>query len=75
MSWHYEPPAPETEAEVTLSKYHLQLRAAEARNSVEVDVGTEPSAGSRAKRLRNAVVGMLMKVARVGQKSDRDPAP
>jgi hypothetical protein len=56
MAWHYEPPAPETEAAVTLSEYHTRLRAAEAAARVETDIDAQPPVHrSNLQRLRNAV--------------------
>jgi hypothetical protein len=69
--------SPAAEAEVTLSAYHTRLRVAESHDLLEVNVDTESDAVSRfsLERLRNRVVRIFSKVARVRRKSDRDPAP
>jgi hypothetical protein len=55
MAWHYEPPAPETEAEVTLSEYHARERIAELRARAEIEIDAEaPVHRSNLERLRNA---------------------
>jgi hypothetical protein len=60
MAWHYDPPAPETEAEVTLSRYHALERAAELRARVEIDIDAEaPVHRSNLERLRNAARRLL----------------
>jgi hypothetical protein len=60
-----------------LSAYQERLRGAEQRDRLEVNLDSEPSAVSRfnVERLRNSVIGIFTKVARMRQKSDRDPAP
>jgi hypothetical protein len=58
MAWNqYRPRSPEGEASYTLSKYQIQLHAAELRDRQEVNLDTEPRALTRfgMKRLRNVV--------------------
>jgi hypothetical protein len=58
MAWQqYRPPSPDAEAANTLSKYHAQLRAAESRDQLEINLDTEGATISRIDiaRLRNVV--------------------
>ena len=65
MGWKYDPPSPEMEATNMLSGYQEQLRSAEQRDRLEVNLAKEPAAGRfNLARLRNAVIGIFKKVAR-----------
>jgi Flp pilus assembly protein TadB len=58
MGWQYRPRSPADEAAHTLTDFQLRLRAAEASDRLEVNLGTEPPAFSRfnLKQLRNVAV-------------------
>lgn len=47
MSWQYRVRSPEDEATKTLSEYQAGLRAAEARDRLEINLDTEAPAASR----------------------------
>jgi hypothetical protein len=69
MAWQYRPRSPADEAAHTLTDYELRLRAAEADDRYEVNVGTEPPGFGRfsRQRLRNvAVVWTLVILAIAG---------
>ena len=60
VAWHYDPPTPQTEADVTLTNFHNRLRAAEKADRLDEDVDEAgPPRAGRLERLRNAIFTKL----------------
>jgi hypothetical protein len=69
MGWKYEPPSPELEATNMLSSYHERLRAAERRDSLDVNLASEPVVphASALRRLLGAVIRTFSRGSRSPQ--------
>jgi hypothetical protein len=59
MGWQYRPRSPADEANHTLTDYELRLRAAEATDRLEVNLGPEAPGSGRFNRKRLRIAGVL----------------
>ena len=71
MGWKYDPPTYRTEADNLMADYRTRLRAAEARDRLELNDDGEPSTGndSGPRRSRNRVAALVMRLARFWKKT------